>query len=174
MGDIKFTDDTVMIEGWTTLTYPDLKIDYEPRRTSPGGYRRTLVHNHQDGITINYSEDYPGGVTISGQVKTPQELHVGNLKGGHLRCSHHDLHLDNESRRSSTDGARRALVHNFQDGLTINWASDYPGGVTIQGEVKIPGSMTIGGINVGTTLTELLEKVDELQTRVNELEKGTP
>ena len=174
MGDIKFVDNSVVIEGWTRLTYPDLKIDYEPRRSNSAGYRRALVHDFQDGLTVNWAEDYPGGVTIRGQVKTPQELHVGNLKGSHLRCSHHDLHLDNESRRSTDAGARRALVHDFQDGLTINWASDYPGGVTIRGDVKIPGTITLAGVDVGATIADLTEKLAELQARIEELEGGAP
>lgn len=241
MGDIKFVDDTVVIEGWTTLTYPDLKIDHAPRRTSAGGYRRALVHDFDDGLTVNWSEDYPGGVTIRGQVKMPQELHVGNVKGSHLRCSHHDLHLDNDARRSTAAGNRRALVHDFGDGLTINWAEDYPGGVTIRGQVKtpqelhvgnlegahlrcshhdlhldhparrsnaaghrralvhdfndgltinwasdypggvtirgnvnVPGAMTVAGVDVAATIAELVAKVNELQTRVAELEGGTP
>jgi hypothetical protein len=52
-----------------------------------------------------------------------------------------DLCLDGQSgRRSAPDpnpdpdpntSYRRALVHDFDDGLTINWDNDYPGGVTI-------------------------------------------
>lgn len=143
MGDIKFVDNSVVIEGWTKLTHPDLKIDYSPRRTSTAGHRRALVHDFQDGLTINWAQDYPGGVKIRGKVNIPNELHVGKVKGNHLRCSHHDLHLDNESRRTSDSGSRRALVHDFQDGLTINWAQDYPGGVTIRGKVSTPNELHV-------------------------------
>jgi hypothetical protein len=42
---------------------------------------------------------------------------------------------------------RRALVHDFNDGLTINWAGDYPGGVTIDGfVVKVLGVLEVGGL----------------------------
>ena len=241
MGDIKFIGNTVSIEGWTKLTYPDLQIDFNPRRTSSAGHRRALVHDFQDGLTINWAQDYPGGVTIQGKVNTPNELHVtnlkgnhlrcshhdlhldnalrrsstagarralvhdyqdgltinwaqdypggvtirgdvkipnelhvANLKGNHLRCSHHDLHLDNASRRSSTAGARRALVHDFQDGLTINWAQDYPGGVTIRGDVKMPKSLTLAGVNMSEVLSEMSAKLIELENRVAELEGGIP
>ena len=241
MGDIKFIDDSVIIEGWTKLTYPDLQIDYSPRRTSNAGHRRALVHDFQDGLTINWAQDYPGGVTIRGKVSTPNELHASTLKGYHLRCGHHDLHLDNESRRStdsghrralvhdfqdgltinwaqdypggvtirgkvnvpnelhvthlkgnhlrsshhdlhldnpgrrsSTDGLRRALVHNFSDGLTINWAEDYPGGVTIRGDVNIPQTLTLAGENVADLLAAMSAKISELETRVADLEGVTP
>lgn len=33
------------------------------------------------------------------------------------------------------------MVHDFDDGLTINWKEDYPGGVTIEGPVSLPGGV---------------------------------
>ncbi len=155
-------------------SHHDLHLDNASRRSSSSGHRRALVHDFSDGLTINWASDYPGGVTIRGEVKTPHELHVGNLKGYHLRCSHHDLHLDNASRRSTSSGHRRALVHDFSDGLTINWASDYPGGVTIRGDVTVPGTMTIAGHNVAEVIDDLLARISDLVERIEELEGGTP
>jgi hypothetical protein len=45
----------------------DLMLD-APYRRQPGasGYRRALVHDQRDGLTVNYNQDYPGGVTING------------------------------------------------------------------------------------------------------------
>lgn len=58
-----------------------------------------------------------------------------------------DFCLDSQdpSRRHNTTPFRRALVHDFQDGLTVNWGGDYPGGVTIQGVVTMPGPLDVGG-----------------------------
>jgi hypothetical protein len=42
----------------------DLLIDAPERRSQSGGLRRALVHDHRDGLTLNYNGDYPGGVTI--------------------------------------------------------------------------------------------------------------
>jgi hypothetical protein len=43
-----------------------------------------------------------------------------------------DLCLDSPDRRKEqTNPHRRALVHDFDDGLTLNWDHDYPGGVKI-------------------------------------------
>ena len=40
------------------------------------GFRRALVHDESDGLTINFNNDYPGGVTVGGV----RELDVvGNL-----------------------------------------------------------------------------------------------
>ena len=45
----------------------DLLLD-APARRRPGaaGFRRAFVHDQDDGLTINFSGDYPGGVTVHG------------------------------------------------------------------------------------------------------------
>src|SRR6185436_2627323 len=49
-----------------------------------------------------------------------------------LNVRGHDLLLDSPARRAAgSRGFRRALVHDGNDGLTINFNGDYPGGVTI-------------------------------------------
>lgn len=55
------------------------------------------------------------------------------LDGGVVQATASDFVLDSPSRHKGHPGLRRALVHDFSDGLTINWAGDYPGGVTING-----------------------------------------
>jgi hypothetical protein len=137
MSDIKFVGNNVEVEGGVLkCTTFDVELDNTGRRSNNTGKRRALVHDFQDGLTLNWNNDYPGGIRLNGRVKVDQ------LGGTHLRCEHHDLHLDHTARRSNRTGHRRALVHDFQDGLTINWAGDYPGGVTIRGEVKAPQSVT--------------------------------
>jgi hypothetical protein len=41
-----------------------------PARRKPNGprFRRALVHDQNDGLTINFSNDYEGGVTINGNL----------------------------------------------------------------------------------------------------------
>ncbi|WP_239308780.1 MULTISPECIES: hypothetical protein [unclassified Frankia] len=58
-------------EGWTTVDgavlnvrTSDMILDAPARRTNPSGFRRALVHDQGDGLTINFNGDYPGGVTI--------------------------------------------------------------------------------------------------------------
>ena len=57
------------------------------------------------------------------------------LETGQVIIDAWDLCLDSKDRRDPDhmDGHRRALVHDFEDGLTVNWANDYPGGVTLNG-----------------------------------------
>lgn len=146
MSDIRFVGETVQIEGNVQkVTCFDIELDNAGRRKNNSGKRRAFVHDFQDGLTLNWANDYPGGVTINGKVG------LGELLGTHLYVRHHDLHLDHAARRSASGGYRRALVHDFQDGLTLNWARDYPGGVTINGELKLPHGAAVNAL-AGTAL----------------------
>jgi hypothetical protein len=44
----------------------DFMLDQPSRRNGGGPFRRALVHNEHDGLTINFGGDYPGGVTLNG------------------------------------------------------------------------------------------------------------
>jgi hypothetical protein len=55
------------------------------------------------------------------------------LDGERVRVEAWDLVLDAADRRKTQEGERRALVHDYQDGLTLNWGNDYPGGVKLYG-----------------------------------------
>jgi hypothetical protein len=146
MSDIRFVGEDIHIEGNVQkVTCFDIELDNAGRRKNNSGKRRAFVHDFQDGLTLNWANDYPGGVTINGKVG------LGELVGTHLYVRHHDLHLDHAARRSANGGYRRALVHDLQDGLTLNWARDYPGGVTINGEVKLPHGAAVGALS-GTAL----------------------
>jgi hypothetical protein len=48
-----------------------------------------------------------------------------------LKVAATDLEINADWRRKGGAGPRRALVHDFDDGLTINFGADYPGGVKI-------------------------------------------
>ena len=66
----------VIIDDTETLTLvaPVLRVEGHdvivdsPERRKPNGpaFRRGLVHDQNDGLTINFNGDYPGGVTING------------------------------------------------------------------------------------------------------------
>jgi hypothetical protein len=64
----------------------DFLLDSAKRRKAghASGFRRALVHDQNDGLTFNFGNDYPGGVTIS-DVKALDI--TGSLK---FRISHHD------------------------------------------------------------------------------------
>ncbi len=54
-----------------------------------------------------------------------------------VRIAGHDLMLEVPERRKGDNPWRRALVHNENDGLTVNFDGDYPGGVTLNGVTEI-------------------------------------
>ena len=44
----------------------DVILDSPARRTAHGGeFRRALVHDERDGLTVNFGGDYPGGVLVN-------------------------------------------------------------------------------------------------------------
>ncbi len=177
MSDIKFVGEDVRIEGDVLeVTCFDIALDNAGRRGSAAGRRRALVHDFQDGLTLNWDDDYPGGVTINGNVKMPNGSTVGLLQGTTLRCTHHTLFLDHAARRTPSPAPivrktqRRALVHDTGDGLTVNFASDYPGGVTIRGIVRTPDTLLVRNQDVLQLVVDLQARVDVLEARVQALE----
>lgn len=159
--DIRLDGNVTTIEGdYVKTTAVDLLIDAPTRRSGPGGSRRALVHNHADGLTLNWAGDYPDGVTI---------------EGFRIRCKQADFILDFADRRSNSTPWRRAMVHDGRDGLTLNWSNDYPGGVTINGNVRVPGALLVpnrsGGPNldVAAELAACRNRLAELEARIARL-----
>ena len=73
-----------------------------------------------------------------------------------LKTTASDVMIDAPSRRGNQPGPhRRALVHDAQDGLTINFAGDYTGGVTVVGKLVVTGEITTAGRAIGEALSSL-------------------
>lgn len=85
-------------------------------------------------------------------------------EGNVLKTTAADFVLDSPARRRGGGGQhRRALVHDFQDGLTINFAGDYPGGVTVTGSMVVTGDVKLGsGVVVGTAIAALQAALQSL------------
>ena len=69
MSDVVLDGDaqvTVLCENLNVQGH-DLLLDASDRRR-PGGpqFRRALVHDGGDGLTVNFGNDYPGGVSLNG------------------------------------------------------------------------------------------------------------
>jgi hypothetical protein len=60
---------------------------------------------------------------------------VEELVKNPFRITVSDFELEDKTRRKAGRSSlrRRALVHDFGDGLTLNWNKDYPGGLTFNG-----------------------------------------
>lgn len=149
--DLTLDGGTAIIDGdFLEVQCTDIKLDAAARRGSATGERRALVHGFNDELVINFNNDYPGGVTLSGEIGLP-----GKIKQDHVRLEATDLHLNHPARRSTPGGERRALVHGFNDELVLNWAKDYPGGTVTHGDLEVQkGKLRIRN-NSGNVVTEL-------------------
>lgn len=84
------------------------------------------------------------------------------VEGNVLKSTGSDFILDSPTRRLPGGGPfRRALVHDGNDGLTINFNGDYRGGVTVMGKLAVTGDVAIG------TVTSLLGVIDSLQASLS-------
>jgi hypothetical protein len=122
------------------------------------------------------------------------------LEAGIVKTTAFDVVIDSPQRHTGRGTTRRALVHDFGDGLTVNWQGDYPGGVTINGsvinlntltldspaagdvrltffhpdELDQDGNPRVAGFNetvfLGVLLTTLREEISSLKSRVAQLE----
>jgi len=59
----------------------DFMLDAPERRKAPNPFRRALVHDQNDGLTVNFAGDYPGGVTLNSVAgiipqQEPGKLHL--------------------------------------------------------------------------------------------------
>jgi len=136
MSDIRFVGEDVHIEGNVQkVTCYDIELDNAGRRSNTTGNRRAFVHDFQDGLTLNWARDYPGGVTINGDVKIPNSAAVNALNGTALKCSHHTLHLDHPARRTAPPVLKTAAAKKGKGPLI--------------GTVVMPVSPIVGGIGGG-------------------------
>lgn len=71
MSDIKFADgDVILVEARAVdIKAPDLLLDFKPNRKGGTPFRRALVHDSNDGLTLNFNRDYPGGITMYGDAR---------------------------------------------------------------------------------------------------------
>lgn len=78
LGDITLEENKVNVNSrWLHVNSWDIMLDGPGRRSEESTpYRRALVHDGEDGLTINYNMDYPGGVTLRGSVSLPETLNV--------------------------------------------------------------------------------------------------
>lgn len=76
------------------------------------------------------------------------------LLAGQVKVDAWDLCLDSQDRRKADTPFRRALVHDLEDGLTINWGDDYPGGVTVRAVNRVVGKA--GSVGVGQIFRSLI------------------
>lgn len=100
------------------------------------------------------------------------------LEAGAVQMTASDLMLDAAARRRpGGPPMRRALVHDAGDGLTLNFAGDYPGGVTVGGDLRVTGQLRLGAGDaldlpaLQRRIDSLEQVVDQSQRRIDALER---
>lgn len=85
MSDIVLDDSEQVTVFCTNLNVQghDLLLD-SPARRKPNGppFRRALVHDQNDGLTVNFNSDYPGGVTLNGVTEIRPQRPTGVVVRG--------------------------------------------------------------------------------------------
>jgi hypothetical protein len=157
MSDVKLDGVKVILEseGWVggklILDGPLLKAQtwdlwlYHPARlkagTPPDAARRAMVHTSDDGVGINVNRDYPGGVTIGGEVTLQDKLTASR-----------DVNLN--GKLTATAGATINGDVNLGGPLTAN------AGATINGDLTLnilatAGAHINGDVNLNGKLISL-------------------
>ena len=57
----------------------DFMLDSAERRQGGAPFQRALVHNQNDGLTVNFNGEYPGGVTVVGVTEIIPQRQQGQL-----------------------------------------------------------------------------------------------
>jgi hypothetical protein len=87
-----------------------------------------------------------------------------------LKSTAIDFMLDAPERRSTAGGLRRAFNHNGQDGLTINFEGDYPGGVTVASDLRVTGRLFLSA----EATTSAKDAIEQLQQNFANLTLVSP
>jgi hypothetical protein len=151
--DIKLMDDG---DGWVKVEAGDLNVDGGTRRRKGNHtlYKRALVHDFNDGLTINWGSDYSGGVTIHGFVTVAEHLDVpgSTTLSGQTRLE--------GGFEAFGDARIEGKVQVTQ--LLINMTT------TVMGPQRVPIPIRIQ-VDVGAELAALKKKIAELEEKVTHM-----
>ncbi len=158
------------IKGW------DLILDGPDRRgtsADPKISRRALVHDYGDKLTINYGNDYPGGVMINGKV-VASNIYVNSITSA---IDSTKTYLSINSRIYATKGLTVGGEGLSVGGVRIkqepSHGSIFGGNPGLQEELEITGhTIRLKSFNVITSESELvLDLVDEIRKLRNEVDE---
>jgi hypothetical protein len=125
----------------------DFMLDFGDRRKGGGAFRRALVHDEADALTLNYAGDYPGGVRVDGPIRLTGPLHVSGPING----------VGDVVPQSGTVAIRGGLSFETR-------------GVQAQTDQFGPPTGTRVTVDVGQALDRLQAQVTALSNRVQALE----
>ena len=181
--DIKLDGDWVILEGnWTRVRTWDFMLDAPDRRQTNSGWRRALVHDSTDGLTINYNGDYPGGVKIKGKVNveslegqnvSSQILKTNFLETGSARVgqytfassSSQGLHIGDSVTNTYIKGQHVRVDNN----LTVDGDANFTEEVKVHDIVVSPKMTPENEMEPQYQPYSLFERIKEMQQTINEL-----
>lgn len=138
--DITLDDDLVILEGkWVKVRAWDLMLDAQDRRQSGTGTRRAMVHDPNDGLTINYNGDYPGGVKIEGQVKIDAiegKVKIGTIETDAVNLGQYKLSYASATGLHIGDDVAKTYLSGSE--VRVQKALTVDGNASFLGEVKVP------------------------------------
>ena len=174
--DIKLMDDG---DGWVKVEAGDLNIDSPARRKgSTTQFKRALVHDFDDGLTVNWGNDYSGGVTING-VKTitarsgkapfpfpnltidATEIGSLNFKAGSLTFNGLAIHLHCEPEQP--EGMKLTGNVQFEGKILFHGKSQPAAVAVVPGQPPPPPAPPL---NLADVIFELQQKVSALEKNV--------
>jgi hypothetical protein len=139
-------------------------------------YRRALVHDETDGLTINFSDDYPGGLSLSGVVRImPKEVVKGEIPdltlppkkipwdlwegiGGRLKVPTEIVHADFKPGPELQVTTIPTLK--IQGGVEFYWN---------RGGVPVLDGDTPSSVNLQSVLEDLRSQIAALEARIEAL-----
>ncbi len=117
----------VLVEGAVLkCTGTDLMLDSPARRAGNGGdHRRALVHDGGDRLTINFANDYRGGVTVVGDLAVTGDVRVGAVRlGAQLEEAHARIHQLEQTITALVDLVGAVFVPQWRTKLEVEEGDD--------------------------------------------------
>jgi hypothetical protein len=151
----------VIDSGVLKSTATDFLLDNPPRHSGTHHLRRALVHDQRDGLTINFNNDYPGGVTINDVVA------IHNRFSGMTISNVREITAFGAATRGGTG----------TEGTGTGTGSVQAGSLVLRGEILIDKTPTASPgqqsdtVSLHGVLTQLQDRVQQLSKRIAELEK---
>jgi hypothetical protein len=147
-------------------TASDFLLDCPARHKGGPGFRRALVHDFNDGLTINFAGDYPGGVTINGPSTELSTARIGLDRSGSAfgnndldQVTLHATLINLDTLRSDSNAAG-----------DVKFTFEHPGEVDQDGNQHTPDFPET--VFLGALLTTLRDEISLLKDRVAKLESS--
>lgn len=175
--DIKLIDN---FDGQVKVEAADLCVDGGPgrRKGSNTPHRRALVHDGDDGLTVNWDHDYRGGVTINGVKKimgyaVPNQPFGGVTIDGGMLINLQAAGLTFKGAVIRLDGPP---VGRGDGGVKVAGPVQFDNVVSLQLHKKVsPGAMAGPGFSptydLNDMITKLNDTISKLEARIAALEK---